>query len=75
MTSRESPAQKDERNKTENGKPMTEYRMIQVNKAVTDDGFTEITLPDKFDYKSAKLVVKGAYNLLSAKKNAGEMSC
>ena len=64
-----------ERNKTENGKPMTEYRMIQVNKAVTDDGFTEITLPDKFDYKSAKLVVKGAYNLLSAKKNAGEMAC
>jgi len=24
---------------------------------------------------TAKVVVKGAYNLLSAKKNAGEMSC
>ena len=64
-----------ERNKTENGKPITEYRMIQVKKAVTDDGFTEITLPENFDFKTAKVVVKGAYNLLSAKKNAGEMAC
>ena len=64
-----------ERNKTENGKPITEYRMIQVKKAVTDEGFTEIILPENFDFKTAKVVVKGAYNLLSAKKNAGEMAC
>jgi cobalt-zinc-cadmium efflux system membrane fusion protein len=54
---------------------MTEYRMIQIQKGVSDEGFTEITLPEGFNFKEAKVVVKGAYNLLSAKKNAGEMSC
>lgn len=64
-----------DRNKTENGKPITEYRMIQVQKGVTDGANTEIVLPKGFDIKRAKVVVKGAYSLLSAKKNAGEMSC
>ena len=64
-----------ERNKVEAGKPFTEYRMIQVQKGVSDDGFTEIVLPENFNYKTSKVVLKGAYNLLSAKKNAGEMSC
>jgi cobalt-zinc-cadmium efflux system membrane fusion protein len=64
-----------DKNKTENGKSMTEYRMVQVQKGVTENGFTEIILPEGFNIKSTKVVVKGAYNLLSAKKNAGEMSC
>lgn len=63
------------KNKVENGNRMTEYQMIQIQKGVTSDGFTEIVLPEGFNFKSAKLIVKGAYNLLSAKKNAGEMSC
>jgi cobalt-zinc-cadmium efflux system membrane fusion protein len=64
-----------DKNKEEGGKPFTEYRMIEVHKGVTDGGFSEISLPEGFDIKTAKVVVKGAYNLLSAKKNAGEMSC
>nr|WP_321520784.1 efflux RND transporter periplasmic adaptor subunit [uncultured Macellibacteroides sp.] len=64
-----------EKNKVESGKPFTEYRMIQIKKGVSDDGFTEIVLPEGFNFKEAKVVIKGAYNLLSAKKNAGEMSC
>lgn len=64
-----------EKNKVEDGKPFTEYRMVQVQKGVSDKGFTEIVLPEGFDFKTAKVVVKGAYNLLSAKKNAGEMAC
>ena len=64
-----------EKNKVESGKPFTEYRMIQIQKGVSDEGFTEIVLPEGFNFKEAKVVVKGAYNLLSAKKNAGEMSC
>lgn len=64
-----------ERNKMENNKSFTEYRMVEVKKGVTDRGFTEITLPDNFNINDAKLVVKGAYNLLSAMKNAGEMAC
>jgi RND family efflux transporter MFP subunit len=64
-----------EKNKEEDGKPFTEYRMIEVKKGVSDNGFTEVILPEGFDFKAAKVVIKGAYNLLSAKKNAGEMAC
>jgi cobalt-zinc-cadmium efflux system membrane fusion protein len=49
--------------------------MIEVKKGVSDGDYIEITLPDGINQKSLKVVVKGAYNLLSAKKNAGEMSC
>lgn len=63
------------RNKVEDGKNFTEYRMIQVKKGVTNGKNTEIFLPDGFDVKNSKIVIKGAYNLLSAKKNAGEMAC
>jgi RND family efflux transporter MFP subunit len=64
-----------DRDKQENGKAFTEYRMVEVHKGVTDEGFTEVRLPDGFDIKASRVVIKGAYNLLSAKKNAGEMSC
>ena len=64
-----------EKNKEEDGKPFTEYRMIEVHKGVSDNGFTEIILPEGIDIKTVKVVIKGAYNLLSAKKNAGEMAC
>ncbi|MCX7985569.1 MAG: efflux RND transporter periplasmic adaptor subunit [Bacteroidales bacterium] len=64
-----------EKNKTENGRLFTEYRMVEVQKGVSDGRYTQIILPEGFDYKSAKVVTKGAYSLLSAKKNAGEMAC
>src|ERR1035437_379524 len=64
-----------EKNKTEKGKLFTEYRMIKVQKGVSDKSFIEVKLPANFNIEKAKVVVKGAYNLLSAKKNAGEMSC
>lgn len=64
-----------EKEKEEDGKPFTEYRMIEVKKGVSASGFTEIIVPEGFNLNSAKIVIKGAYNLLSAKKNAGEMAC
>jgi RND family efflux transporter MFP subunit len=64
-----------DKTKEEDGKPFTEYRMIEVHKGVTDGAFTEVVLPEGFNITTAKVVVKGAYNLLSAKKNAGEMAC
>jgi membrane fusion protein, heavy metal efflux system len=64
-----------DKNKQEGGKPFTEYRMIQVKRGITDGGYTEVLLPERFSISTAKVVIKGAYNLLSAKKNAGEMSC
>ncbi len=64
-----------EKDKEEGGKPFTEYRFIEVIKGETNDGYTEIQLPAGFDLNNAKIVIKGAYSLLSAKKNAGEMTC
>ena len=49
--------------------------MIEVKKGDSASGYTEIKLPEGFDIVNAKVVIKGAYNLLSAKKNAGEMAC
>lgn len=64
-----------DKNKEEAGQPFTEYKIIEVKKGVSSSGFTEISLPEGFDIISARVVIKGAYNLLSAKKNAGEMAC
>lgn len=64
-----------DRNKEEAGKPFTEYRMIEVQKGVSEDGYTEVILPEGVEISTAKVVIKGAYSLLSAKKNAGQMAC
>ncbi len=64
-----------EKDKVEAGKALTEYKMIEVKKGVSDSGFTEVKLPDGFNAGTTKIVTKGAYTLLSAKKNAGEMAC
>jgi len=64
-----------EKDKTEGGKAFTEYQMVEVQKGVSEGGFVEIQLPAGMEAKGLKVVVKGAYNLLSAKKNAGEMAC
>jgi membrane fusion protein, heavy metal efflux system len=64
-----------DRNKEEAGKPFTEYRMIEVRKGVSEDGYTQVILPEGSELSTAKVVIKGAYSLLSAKKNAGEMAC
>jgi cobalt-zinc-cadmium efflux system membrane fusion protein len=64
-----------EKEKEEEGKPFTEYRMVEVKKGVSFSGYTHIMLPSGFDIKTERVVTKGAYNLLSAKKNAGEMAC
>jgi membrane fusion protein, heavy metal efflux system len=64
-----------EKDKEEQGKPFTEFRFIQIIKGDTGDGYTEIVLPEGFNIEITKIVTQGAYKLLSAKKNAGEMSC
>jgi cobalt-zinc-cadmium efflux system membrane fusion protein len=64
-----------EKEKEEGGKPFTEYRMIEVKKGISGSGYTEIKVPEGFNINTTRIVTKGAYTLLSAKKNAGEMAC
>lgn len=63
-----------EKEKVEAGQPFTEYKMIEIKKGVAGSGFTEVILPEGCN-STSRVVVKGAYSLLSAKKNAGEMAC
>jgi membrane fusion protein, heavy metal efflux system len=62
------------RDKKEDGKPVTEFRMVEVEKGITSGNSTGILLPAGFD-PSSRIVIKGAFQLMAAKKNAGEMSC
>ena len=64
-----------DRVKQENGKEVTEYKMVQVKRGESDNGYTGVILPEGFDIKNAKVVIKGSYNLMAAKKNAGDMAC
>lgn len=59
----------------ENGKQINDFESVEIRKGITENGFTEVILPERLDIKSAKIVVKGAYQVLSAYKNAGEMAC
>lgn len=64
-----------EKNKTEHGKKVCEYRIVPVSKGVSEQGYTEIVLPKGFDINTNDIVLKGSYTLLSTMKNGGEMSC
>ena len=61
--------------KKEGDKFVTLFQVIEVNKGVSENGYTEVMLPKDFFVNTSKVVVKGAYNLLSALKNAGDMAC
>ncbi len=61
--------------RVENGKIIHDFIAIEVTKGVNSNGFSEILLPEGYDPKKTRLVLKGAYAILSAWKNAGEMAC
>jgi membrane fusion protein, heavy metal efflux system len=61
--------------KKEGDKYVTLYKIMEVKKGVSYNGFTEVILPPDFNINERKIVIKGAYNLLSAMKNAGDMAC
>ncbi len=48
------------------------FKMIPVIKGMEEEGFAAITFPGNFNTANAKIVIKGAYSLLSAMKNVGE---
>lgn len=60
---------------TENGKEVSLFEVVEITKGIESNGFIEISLPKNFDYSNRQIVVKGAYTILSAFKNSGEMSC
>ncbi len=60
----------DNKNKATNvGKKL--FQMMEVKRGASVGGWTEVSLPSSFDTTNAKVVVKGAYSLLS-KLQGGE---
>jgi len=56
----------------ENNLEMTDFEMIEVQKGITEGLFVEVALPDTFDIDSNRVVLNGAYTLLSKMKVSGE---
>jgi cobalt-zinc-cadmium efflux system membrane fusion protein len=48
------------------------FQMIEVKLGNTELGYTEVVLPDSIDATRNKVVVKGAYAMLSKMKNSEE---
>ncbi len=48
------------------------FKAIEVTKGVTQNGYTEVTLPEGFESDHAEVVIKGAYALLSKMNNSEE---
>ena len=54
---------------TDTAQNKTTFKMIPVVKGIEQEGFVAVTLPDGYDMRVIKIVIKGAYALLSAIKN------
>lgn len=61
--------------KKEGDKMVNWFKIVEVQKGVSTNGYSHVILPKDFDLKTLNIVIKGAYNLLSAMKNAGDMAC
>lgn len=49
-----------------------QFRMIPVKTGVANNGYLQVTLPEKMALKDSSIVIKGAFVLLSVLKNTGE---
>ncbi len=48
------------------------FKAIEIQKGITQNGFTEVILPEGFEIDHAKVVINGAYALLSKMNNSEE---
>lgn len=56
----------------ENNEAVFEFEMLQIEKGVSENGFTEVKLPENFKMAPNIIVIHGAYSLLSKMKNTEE---
>ncbi len=61
--------------RSENNKTVNDFLMVEVKKGISVNGFIGVMLPQGFDTRNSKIVIKGAFDILAKKKNGGEMSC
>jgi cobalt-zinc-cadmium efflux system membrane fusion protein len=66
-----SEAEHDDHKEAETHEHGTVFKQIPVRRGVTESGYSQVTLPEKFNLSTTKVVTKGAYALLSQLKAAG----
>lgn len=64
-------AQADTTNENAAAEKHIAFKRIEVTTGVSENGYTEVILPESFD-KSSKVVINGAYDLLSKMNNVEE---
>lgn len=57
---------------TEQSKKGYKFQLEQIKKGTEQEGYSAITLPENFESKKAKIVIKNAYAILSVLKNSEE---
>lgn len=70
IVSEEAPQTDPGNKEDENNQPVHHFKMIAVQTGNSDEGYTEVVLPENVDKE--KIVVKGTYSLLSKMKNSEE---
>ncbi len=60
-----------EENKAEQSNKSYSFRMVEIQTGVTENGYTEVILPQGFNPET-EIIVDGAYDLLSKMKNSAE---
>lgn len=61
--------------RTEDKEVVNDFLMVEIKKGMSAGGYTEVIFPEGFDKNAKNIIIKGAYALLSALKNAGDMAC
>jgi cobalt-zinc-cadmium efflux system membrane fusion protein len=70
IASEEAPQTNAENKKDENNQSGHHFKMVAIQTSNTDAGYTEVSIPEGID--KTKIVIKGAYSLLSKMKNSEE---
>lgn len=68
----EAPHEHKEENKSELHEEEFTFKMVEVKKGITQNGYTEVMLPEGFDKNNSEVVIKGTYSILSKMNNSEE---
>lgn len=68
----EHTAEKEHQEGNEKHEEEYAFSSVEVTKGVSQNGYTEIFLPEGFELDHAEVVIKGAYSLLSKMNNSEE---
>jgi cobalt-zinc-cadmium efflux system membrane fusion protein len=71
-TSHGDPSIKDAEEPNEDHSKEQVFRAIEVKRGISQNGYTEVLLPQDFDVKNSEVVVKGSYDVLSKMNNSEE---